>query len=110
SGTTNTAVGFNALGQSTGSGNTALGQAAGFHLTTGDNNIDIGNQGVAGESAIIRIGDTQVATFIAGIRGTTTGVADAVPVMIDSAGQLGTVSSSRRFKTEIEPMDQRSEG
>jgi Chaperone of endosialidase len=30
-------------------------------------------------------------------------------VVIDSAGQLGTVSSSRRFKSEIKPMDQTSE-
>ena len=29
--------------------------------------------------------------------------------MIDSAGQLGTVSSSRRFKKEIKPMDKSSE-
>jgi Chaperone of endosialidase len=29
--------------------------------------------------------------------------------VIDSAGQLGTVSSSRRFKDEIKPMDQASE-
>jgi hypothetical protein len=30
--------------------------------------------------------------------------ADAIPVMIDSAGQLGTVSSSRRFKEDIRDM------
>jgi hypothetical protein len=30
--------------------------------------------------------------------------ADAVPVMIDSAGQLGTASSSRRFKTDVQDM------
>src|SRR5204863_7786300 len=35
--------------------------------------------------------------------------ADAVPVVIDSAGQLGTVSSSERFKKEIKPMGQTSE-
>src|SRR5262249_2504724 len=34
---------------------------------------------------------------------------NAVPVLIDSAGQLGTVSSSRRFKKEIKPMDKMSE-
>ena len=39
----------------------------------------------------------------------TTGILDAINVMIDSAGQLGTVSSSRRFKNEIKPMDQTSE-
>ncbi|PYJ26096.1 MAG: hypothetical protein DME91_00430 [Verrucomicrobia bacterium] len=30
-------------------------------------------------------------------------------MVIDSAGQLGTVSSSRRFKNEIKPMDKASE-
>jgi uncharacterized coiled-coil protein SlyX len=33
----------------------------------------------------------------------------ATPVLIDSNGQLGTVSSSRRFKKEIKSMDQASE-
>lgn len=49
-----------------------------------------------------------LAHYIAGIRGTTTVNANAVPVVIDSAGQLGTVSSSRRFKDEIKPMDNSS--
>ena len=35
----------------------------------------------------------------------TTGSADAVAVVIDSNGQLGTVSSSRRFKDDIADMD-----
>jgi hypothetical protein len=30
--------------------------------------------------------------------------ANAVPVLIDSTGQLGTASSSRQFKKEIKPM------
>ena len=47
---------------------------------------------------------TQTKTVIAGIRGITTGLADAIPVVIDSAGQLGTVSSSRRFKEDIRDM------
>jgi len=38
-----------------------------------------------------------------------TGNNDAVNVVIDSDGQLGTVSSSRRFKKEIKPMDTASE-
>jgi hypothetical protein len=46
----------------------------------------------------------QTRTFIAGIRGVTTGAADAVPVVIDSNGQMGTVSSSRRFKQDIHDM------
>jgi hypothetical protein len=51
----------------------------------------------------------QTRTFIAGIRGVTTGINDAINIVIDSAGQLGTLSSSRRFKKEIKPMDQASE-
>ena len=80
-------------------------------LTTGSYNIDIGNPGKAGEANTIRIGrgGSQTATFIAGIRGVTTVNANAIPVLIDSAGQLGTMSSSRRFKKEIKPMDQTSE-
>jgi len=51
----------------------------------------------------------QLRTFIAGIRGVTTRNANAVPVVIDSDGQPGTVSSSRRFKDEIKPMNKASE-
>jgi hypothetical protein len=35
--------------------------------------------------------------------------ADAIPVVIDSAGQLGTISSSRRFKEDIRDMGSASE-
>jgi len=108
----NTAIGFNALVNNTGgSRNIALGGNAGGALTTGDDNIDIGNGGVADESSTIRIGDigAQLRTFITAIRGVTTGNADAINVVIDSAGQLGTISSSRRFKKEIKEMDHTSE-
>src|SRR5207244_5560505 len=87
----------------------ALGYFAGHDLTIGDYNIDIGNLGVAAEANTIRIGDSnQNRTFIAGIRGVTT-VNAAIPVLIDTLGQLGTASSSRRFKHEIKPMDKASE-
>jgi trimeric autotransporter adhesin len=43
--------------------------------------------------------------FIGHIRGRTTNIADAIPVVIDSAGQLGTLSSSQRFKKDIKPME-----
>ena len=111
-GNSNVAEGAFALSHNiSGSFNTALGFNAGSNLTTGNNNIDIGNPGIAGESAVIRIGmrGQQSTTFIAGIRGVTTGIADAIPVLIDSAGQFGTASSSRRYKKEIKPMDQASE-
>ena len=52
---------------------------------------------------------TQMQAFLAGVRGTTTGVADAIPVLVDSAGQLGTLSSSRRFKEEIADMGDETE-
>jgi hypothetical protein len=109
-GSGNTAIGFIALSNNTtGDRNIALGVNAGFNLTTSSDNIDIGNTGVAGESGTIRIGsEFQARTFIAAIRGVTTGIADAIPVLIDSNGQLGTLSSSRRFKHEIKEMDNAS--
>ena len=65
----------------------------------------IGHPGVAAEASTTRIGDgNQTRAFIAGIRGATTGLDDAVTVMVDSEGQLGTVSSSRRYKQNIRPM------
>jgi trimeric autotransporter adhesin len=112
SGAFNTAMGFAALqSNTTGGNNIALGFNAGGNLTTGFSNIDVGNPGLRDESGTIRIGDngSQTRTFIAGIRGVTTGNADAVNVVVDSDGQLGTTSSSRRFKKEIQPMDQASE-
>ena len=115
-GPNNTAIGNQALlNNTTGGYNIGVGDFAGSNLTTGDRNIDIGNLGVAGESLTIRIGgaiapfSAQTRTFIAGIRGVTTGNADAVAVVIDSAGQLGTVSSSKRFKKDIKPMDRSSD-
>ena len=105
-GSNNTASGANALfNNDSGSNNIALGSGAGLNLTTGSNNIAIGNAGVAAESATTRLGSSQSRAFIAGIRGITTVNVDAVAVMIDSAGQLGTVSSSRRFKDHITDMN-----
>ena len=57
----------------------------------------------------MRIGLSQFRTFISGIRGVTTDNANAIPVVIDSDGQLGTMSSSRRFKHEIKSMDTASQ-
>jgi hypothetical protein len=108
----NTAIGTGALGANTiGNSNIAIGNGAGGALTTGDRNIAIGNAAVADESDTIRIGSSlfQTRAFVAGIRGAATGNNDAVAVLIDSDGQLGTVSSSRRFKKEIKPMEEASE-
>ena len=67
SGSGNTGIGFWALfHNSSGSNNIALGYQAGLNITNGGN-IDIGNQGLATDTKIIRIGDVQTQTFIAGV-------------------------------------------
>ena len=109
-GTSNTAAGFYALANNTtGSSNIALGYAAGVNLTTGDNNIAIGADGTAGEAGTIRIGraGVQNRAFVQGIFGTT--VANGVQVVANSAGKLGTIVSSARFKEAVQPMDEASE-
>jgi trimeric autotransporter adhesin len=108
----NTAVGASALSSiSTGSSNTALGENAGHNLFKSDsNNIDIGFdvQGVAGESNTIRIGNPDIiTTVIRGISGQT--IPSGVAVLVAANGQLGTATSSKRFKEEIKPMDKASE-
>lgn len=111
-GTENTACGQSTLQQiTTGARNIALGINAGFSLTVADSdNIVIGNLGVAGDTHTIRVGRAgsgnyqQNKCFIHGIRGITTVNADAIAVLVDSAGQLGTVSSSIRFKENVKDM------
>ena len=107
----NTAEGFQALLSNKGSSNIGIGSNAGANLTSGSNNIDIGNVGVAGDTAKIRIGKqgTQTATYVAGIYGKTVASGTKVAVMMDSTGKLGTVVSSARFKNQIKPMDKASE-
>ena len=108
-GSFNTAYGGDALVNTTGSNNIGVGFIGGSNLTTGSDNIDIGNQGMAVESSTIRVGTqgTQIATFIAGISGTVVGKGE--PVFVDSNGQLGTKKSSERFKDQIKPMNKASE-
>lgn len=91
--------GYSAIGNTgltTGSSNILIGNAAGSAYTGNEsNNIIIGMSGVAGESN---------KTKIAGIRGATTTNNNAIAVLIDSAGQLGTVSSSIRYKENVKDM------
>jgi len=97
----NTAEGiFALLNNTTGSDNVAVGLEAGMNATTGSGNVYIGSgmQGVAGESN---------ACYIASIFGQTS--VNGVPILINSSNQLGTATSSARFKRDIHNMDKASE-
>jgi hypothetical protein len=110
-GTSNTAIGSFALPTlSSGGSNVAIGERAGLFLQTGSENIYIGAGATGGttESNTTRIGSIQTQTFIKGIRGITTVNNNAIPVLIDSVGQLGTISSSRRYKEDIHDMSDAS--
>jgi hypothetical protein len=101
SGHANTAIGVEALyHHTTGNSNTAIGNLAGYNLITGSNNVYIGQNtaGIAGESN---------ACYIASIWGQTS--VNSVPVLINSDNKLGTLTSSKRFKEKIRPMDNASE-
>ncbi len=110
-GTGNVAEGTGALIYNiTGSYNIAIGNSAGA-LVRGSSNIDIGNLGYSSDNGVIRIGTTgtpdgnlgsQTSTYIAGISGVN--VDGGVAVYINSNGQLGTITSSRRFKNDIKDM------
>jgi len=112
-----TAVGFSALpNNTTGVGNTAVGDSALDSNTTGSGNTALGADagvGVSMANSVICIGtagaDVDNSCFIGHIRDVQTANADAIPVLIDSVGQLGTASSSAKFKKEIQPMDTASE-
>jgi hypothetical protein len=112
-GNKNAAYGDYALRNASGSRNVALGYYAGSAISDGVDNIVIGagQKGKVADSGVIRIGTStfQKKALIAGIRGVTTGLANAVPVVIDANGQLGTISSSRLVKEDIQPMGRVSE-
>ena len=98
SGTFNIAIGGQALSSNTeGGGNIALGFGAGDSVTTANNVICIGASGE----------NVSTSCYIGQIFGATSSAGTAV--FINSAGKLGTMTSSRRFKEEIKPMDNASE-
>jgi hypothetical protein len=103
SGYRNIAIGNGSLsGLTTGTDNIAIGDSAGQVLTTGTGNIYLANDGgSSNETYTLRIGRTLSKAFIQGIRSVTTGQNNAVPVVIDSTGQLGTINSSIRFKEDV---------
>jgi trimeric autotransporter adhesin len=104
----NTYLGFRAgVNDTNGIGNTFLGDFAGTNNNTGNSDIYIGNPGLDSENTTIRIGSNQQAAYIAGIYGVTS--ASGVPVFVNSNGQLGTQTSSRRYKEEIREMGDATE-
>jgi hypothetical protein len=115
SGFENAAVGGAALFSNTdGHDNVAVGQAALSNNTSGNNNIGIGFFGgssVLTASDVICIGtqgqDLSNSCFIGQIFGAT--VPGASNVVIDANNRLGTLTSSKRFKEDIKPMDKASE-
>jgi hypothetical protein len=109
-GSNNTATGYAALySNTTGSNNIAIGPYAAYYPTTGSGNIHIGNHGTAADNAAIRIGvqGTQKSTSIAGISGVN--VTGGATVVVNTLGQLGVRSSSRRYKEDIRSMGDSSE-
>ena len=99
-GSSNIAIGSSALPNNTsGNFNIAVGSGAGGAITDAFNCIAIGHSGA----------NVNQSCFIGNIRNAVV-APDAMPVLIDSAGKLGTTNgSSRRFKTQIKRMDQASE-
>jgi hypothetical protein len=102
-GNENTACGSGALNDTTGNDNTALGFQAGILATTGDGNVYIGAgmSGVAGEANH---------TYVRNINTTSVNGMGTDTVTVNlTTGLLGHLSSSRRYKEDIKPMDKTSE-
>ena len=100
----NTAVGNGARTTYTGSGNIAVGAEAGDNLTTGNNNIDIGNQGSRGRHEHYphrhkrqhRPALSSLALYTSPVYGS--------PVYVNANGRLGVAVSSARYKRDIHDM------
>ena len=111
----NEAMGDGALHDNTiGNNNIAVGDGALFNNTTGSNNIAVGVEAgvnIADANHVICIGTAGAnlsgTCFIGNIFGTTSGLGTSV--FINSDGQLGTMTSSGRFKEKIRPMEQASD-
>jgi len=111
----NTAIGSRALFGNTTNGfdNTAIGASALSNNTTGDSNIALdatAGSGVTTANNVICIGiggnNVDNACYIGQIFSSTV---SASAVFVNSNGRLGTMTSSKRFKQDIKPMDKASE-
>jgi hypothetical protein len=101
-GSFNTANGFGALvNNTTGNNNTAIGKGAGLSVGTASDVTCIGS-GVSG-------GNVSNTTWIANVYGVATQNVVTAPVLVSANGQLGTMSSSQRFKKDIATMEKASE-
>ena len=115
-GNSNNAIGFDALGSNTvGLFNNAMGFGALNNNTSGFGNIGIGDssgQNVITANNVICIGtnvagaDISNSCYIGNIFGETS--SGGAAVLINSSGKLGTITSSRRFKEDIKPMEHAS--
>jgi hypothetical protein len=121
----NTIIGTGAGSSGYGNLNLFVGASAGFTgLWVGDSNVYVASYGQDSESNTMRLGfpyttnpaycPFQIApcgqntTVIVGIYGSTS--SGGVPVYINSNGQLGTLTSSRRFKEQVRDMGSSSSG
>ena len=114
----NVGIGYSSLGNGTltGSYNCALGYNSGTNYATSEaDNILINNAGTASESNALHIGagtgtgNQQLnKAFISGIYGITTTSGTTSTVLVSDGDQLGTVSSSARFKRDIQDMKDQS--
>jgi hypothetical protein len=104
SGNNNIGFGYQTLYEDTsGSNNIAMGYQSAYYVQSGSNTIEIGNAGTQADNNLIRIGTqgTQTTTYVAGISDAqVTGSA----VYVTSAGQLGVLASSERYKIAIAPI------
>ncbi|MGA2213685.1 MAG: tail fiber domain-containing protein [Bryobacteraceae bacterium] len=112
-GSNNTAIGYLALeNNSDGNNNIALGSSAAVNAPADNSNsIYLGSPGSANDSSgTIQLGTagTHLSFFVAGVSQTATGLNDAVPVMIDSNGQMGTNVSAQLLKEDIQDMGEAS--
>lgn len=116
--TFNIGIGYGALTATNfdGSNNIGIGYNTGSNYTAGteSSNILIGNQtaGTSGESHVLRIGNATGAgsgnlqsAFIQGISGATV---TGATVLCSTSGQLGTISSSRKYKENIQDISDSS--
>jgi hypothetical protein len=98
SGNFNTAIGDGALpSNTTGSGNTVLGYQAGAGISTAQNVIAIRASGENVDNSC----------YIGNIFGSTS--VGGTAVLVNGVGKLGTLTSSKRFKDDIKPMDKASD-